>query len=108
MATPEQASSTQPSASIELPDTPIEALNDTEIPARELPSNIEESSAQLQWQAVKVRSGDSLAKIFKRNGLNATTTHKVITAQGEGSKSLKKLGVGDIIRIGKDQQGTLK
>lgn len=107
VATPEQASSTQPSASIELPDTPIEALNDTEIPARELPSNIEESSAQLQWQAVKVRSGDSLAKIFKRNGLNATTTHKVITAQGEGSKSLKKLGVGDIIRIGKDQQGTL-
>ena len=107
VATPEQTSNTQPSTSIELPDAPIETLNDTQLPVRELPSNIEESAAQLQWQAVKVRSGDSLAKIFKRNGLNATTTHKVITAQGEGSKSLKKLGVDDIIRIGKDEQGSL-
>lgn len=62
---------------------------------------------KLNWQTVKVRSGDSLAKIFKRNGLNATTTHKVITAKGDHSKLLKKLNVGDTLRIGKDDNGKL-
>ncbi len=107
VAIPENASNDLPSTSIELPVKPSDAFENKETPVRDLPSNIEESAAQLQWQSVKVRSGDSLAKIFKRNSLNATTTHKVITAQGEGSELLKKLSVGDIMRIGKDDKGSL-
>lgn len=107
VAIPENLSNDLPSATIELPVKPSDTFEYKETPVGDLPSNIEESSAQLQWQSVKVRSGDSLAKIFKRNSLNATTTHKVITAQGEGSELLKKLSVGDIMRIGKDDKGSL-
>ena len=90
VAIPEQADNTVASSSINLPAPPLDALNLQQEAVRDLPSNIEESAAQLDWQSVTVRSGDSLAKIFKRNRLNATTTHKVITAQGEGSSSIKK------------------
>lgn len=81
---------------------------DTLEPALKSPIAVEEKpQPQITWQSVKVRSGDSLAKIFKRNGLNATTTHKVITAKGESTKLLKKINVGDTIRMGKDNTGKL-
>lgn len=107
VAIPEQANKIVPSTSIQLPVEPIDALEENQTPVRDLPSNIEESAAQLQWRSIKIRSGDSLAKIFKRNSFSANTTYKVITAQGEGSKLLKKLKVGDIMRIGKDDTGNL-
>lgn len=104
---PEQANNLDKLTNIELPVQPIEAVNIIQEPTRVLPSNIEEDAAQLAWQSVEVKSGDSLAKIFKRNGLNATTTHKVITAEGDDSELLKKISVGDIMRIGKDNEGNL-
>jgi murein DD-endopeptidase MepM/ murein hydrolase activator NlpD len=107
VAMPEQTGHVDAPASIQLPVQPIDVLQITQEPIRDLPSNIEEDAAQLQWQSVKVRNGDSLAKIFKRNSLDATTTYKVITAEGEGSKLLKKLSVDDIMRIGKDDEGNL-
>ena len=55
--------------------------------------------AQLSWQTVKVRSGDSLALILKRLGFSAQTTYAVSTAQGSESKLLKRLNVGDTLRI---------
>jgi len=106
VAIPEKTTSAAAS-NIELPTQPIEALTLKPAEVIDLPSNIAESAAQLHWQTVTVKSGDSLAKIFKRNGLNATTTHKVITAQGEDSNLLKKLNVGDTMRIGKDNEGHL-
>ena len=62
---------------------------------------------QLSWQTAKVKSGDSLAKIFKRLGYNARTTHDVSRAKGDDSNLLKKLNVGDVLRIGKDSTGKL-
>ena len=62
---------------------------------------------QLTWQTAKVKSGDSLAKIFKRLGYNARTTHDVSRAKGEDSHLLKKLDVGDTLRIGKNSAGKL-
>ncbi len=59
------------------------------------------------WQIAKVRDGDSLAKIFKRFGYNANTTHKVINAKGKHSQLLKKLNVGDTIRIASNDQHQL-
>lgn len=61
----------------------------------------------LSWQTAKVKSGDSLAKIFKRLGYNARTTHDVSRAKGDDSQLLKKLDVGDILRIGKNSAGKL-
>jgi len=63
--------------------------------------------ANLSWQTAKVRSGDSLARIFKRLGFSAQTTYAVSTAQGDDSKLLKKLNVGDKLRIGSNDDGHL-
>lgn len=70
----------------------------------QFPTNVDES---LTWKKAKVRSGDSLAKIFKRFGYTARTTHDVSSAKGKHSKLLKKLNVGDVIHIGKDVDGKL-
>lgn len=61
----------------------------------------------LTWQTAKVRSGDSLARIFKRLGFSAQTTYAVSTAKGEDSKLLKKLHVGDTLRIAKNEANQL-
>ena len=55
--------------------------------------------ANLSWQTVNVRSGDSLALILKRLGFSAQTTYAVSTAKGEDSKLLKRLNVGDELRV---------
>jgi murein DD-endopeptidase MepM/ murein hydrolase activator NlpD len=70
----------------------------------ELVSNLDES---LTWQKEKVRSGDSLGKVFKRLGYSVRTTHDVSSAKGEYSKLLKKINVGDVFHIGKNDQGKL-
>ena len=59
------------------------------------------------WQTAKVRNGDSLAKVLKRFGFNASTTYKVINAKGEHTQLLKKINVGDEIRIASDDQHQL-
>jgi murein DD-endopeptidase MepM/ murein hydrolase activator NlpD len=58
-----------------------------------------EELANLSWQTVKVRSGDSLALILKRLGFSAQTTYALSTAKGKNSKLLKRLNVGDQLRI---------
>ncbi|WP_241242287.1 peptidoglycan DD-metalloendopeptidase family protein [Thalassotalea sp. G2M2-11] len=67
----------------------------------------EPAKPQLTWQTAKVKKGDSLAKIFKRLGYSAQTTYKVSKAEGEHSQLLKKLNVGDTLRIAKNSQGQL-
>ena len=59
--------------------------------------------AHLSWQTVKVRSGDSLALILKRLGFSAQTTYAVSTAKGKDSKLLKRLNVGDKLRIASNE-----
>lgn len=66
-----------------------------------------EQQIHLSWQTAKVRKGDSLARIFKRLGFSAQTTYAVSTAKGEDSKLLKKINVGDKIRIGSDENKQL-
>jgi murein DD-endopeptidase MepM/ murein hydrolase activator NlpD len=65
-----------------------------------------EQLANLSWQTVKVRSGDSLALILKRLGFTAQTTYAVSTAKGKDSELLKRLNVGDKLRVAsnEDQQ----
>jgi murein DD-endopeptidase MepM/ murein hydrolase activator NlpD len=66
-----------------------------------------ETLAKLSWQTVKVRSGDSLALILKRLGFSAQTTYAVSTAKGKESKLLKKLNVGDKLRIASNEEQQL-
>jgi len=53
----------------------------------------------ISWQSAKVRSGDSLARIFKRLGFSAQDTYAISTAKGKDSKLLLKINVGDTLRI---------
>ena len=78
-----------------------------DIPSQANLAPVEAERAQTSWQIAKVRNGDSLAKIFKRLGFDATTTHNVSRAKGKNSKLLKKLNVDDTLRIGSDSEGTL-
>jgi murein DD-endopeptidase MepM/ murein hydrolase activator NlpD len=68
---------------------------------------INDALANIRWQTAKVRSGDSLALILKRLGFSAQTTYAVSTAQGDDSKLLKTLNVGDKLRIGSNDDGNL-
>lgn len=61
----------------------------------------------LNWKEVKVKTGDSLAKIFKKNGFSAKTTLAVSQAKGESNKILRNLKVGDKLRLGSNNQGKL-
>jgi murein DD-endopeptidase MepM/ murein hydrolase activator NlpD len=65
------------------------------------------SGPSLTWQTTRVKSGDSLAKILNRLGYSAKTTYLVSRADGEHSSQLKKLSVGDTLRIGKNNQDQL-
>ncbi|MFD2165298.1 OapA family protein [Thalassotalea euphylliae] len=67
----------------------------------------EPEAPALTWQTTKIKSGDSLAKIFKRLGYSARTTHDVSRAEGEGRGLLKKIKVGDTMRIGKNSDNQL-
>jgi len=58
-----------------------------------------EQQSDMSWQSATVRSGDSLARIFKRLGFSAQDTYAVSTAKGKDSKLLLKINVGDVLRI---------
>ena len=58
----------------------------------------------ISWQTAKVRSGDSIARIFKRLGFSAQETYAVSTAQGKDSKLLMKINVGDTLRIARNDK----
>jgi len=62
---------------------------------------------KLTWQEAKIRSGDSLAKIFKRLGFSPKTTYQVSKAKGKEAKQLTKLIPGDVLHIAKDTQDKL-
>lgn len=58
------------------------------------------------WQVIKVRSGDYLAKIFKRNGLKSQDLVKL--AALPSAKALRHLKPGQEIRYQTDSKGYLK
>lgn len=68
---------------------------------------IEEPIKNYTWDTAKVKSGDSLAKIFKRLGYSPRITHEVINAKGKDTKLLKKLNIGDKLHIAKNVEGKL-
>lgn len=67
----------------------------------------ERNDETISWQTAKVKSGDSLAKIFKRLGFNARVTYDVSSANGEHTSLLKKLDVGDTLKIAQNTDGKL-
>lgn len=60
---------------------------------------------KVSWQTTKVKSGDSLGKIFTRFGFSAKDTYDVTNS--EHGKQLKNLRVGDEIEIATNDDGKL-
>ncbi len=81
---------------IEIPSFPPEQPPSSDDAANTVNS---QQQSNISWQSVKVRSGDSLARIFKRLGFSAQDTYAVSTAKGKDSKLLRKINVGDTLRI---------
>ncbi|TWX51156.1 OapA family protein [Colwellia hornerae] len=87
-------------------DTPTSNIEQS-IKKESITASISNDDETLTWQKAKVRSGDSLAKVFKRLGYSARTTYDVSSAEGKYSKLLKKINVGDVFQIGQNATGEL-
>ncbi|MCM2678660.1 peptidoglycan DD-metalloendopeptidase family protein [Echinimonas agarilytica] len=61
---------------------------------------------RLDWHVERVKSGDSLAKLFQRAGFSARTLHHIM-ALGQPVKALKKIHPGDRISFAKGANGEL-
>ncbi len=59
------------------------------------------------WQELRVKSGDSLAKLFSRAGINARQLDELMKS-GDAVKTLRKIFPKDIIRIATDDSGKLQ
>ncbi len=60
-----------------------------------------------QWRDFKVKSGDSLARLFKRANIKPQQLDELMKS-GEAAKTLRKIFPKDIIRISSDDNGVLQ
>lgn len=84
-----------PADGISLPSAPpaagvVAAGQDAESPVPEEISG--------EWHTVKVRSGDSLARIFSKLGISPQQLHKVLDS-GSSAHNLKKIYPGQVLRL---------
>ncbi len=98
-AAAQPAADTRPAAKDTQPQGPI-----AKMPAPT--AEADPAPAPLRWETTKVRSGDSLATIFRRAGLTARDVHEVVNA-GEPARSLTRIFPGDEINLGLDDDGAL-
>lgn len=106
-----EADATQEPVSLESVSAPEVAAADIQ-PAITPPSSIDPITAPMQatnshWEQVTVKSGDSLAKIFKRTGLSATDLHNILTL-GKDVSILKKILPGQEIAFQLTSSGQLR
>ena len=73
-------------------------------------SVIEEETAEddlLEWHIQQVKSGDSLSKIFKRQGISSTVLHQLISTS-EHAKMLLNIHPGKEVLFGFDEKQVLQ
>jgi len=63
--------------------------------------------SSLSWQTITVKSGDSMARIFKRAGLSSSELHAIMKA-GKKAKKLRNIHPGQKIRIATGPSGRLQ
>jgi len=94
----------KPSSSVNITSVDIPSLSKSKTKNSTNTANItttvnSQQQSDISWQSIKVLNGDSLARIFKRLGFSAQDTYAVSTAKGKDSKLLRKINVGDTLRI---------
>ena len=104
VAMPEQSAGKTPTNPIEIPSIVKSKNNQLKENTAITTTVNSQQQSNISWQSAKVRSGDSLARIFKRLGFTAQDTYAVSTAKGKDSKLLQKMNVGDTLRIATNNQ----
>jgi murein DD-endopeptidase MepM/ murein hydrolase activator NlpD len=104
VAMPQQDNDSITNNTIEIPSIKKAVIPDVSSPSAVVSTVNSQQQNNMSWQTAKVRSGDSLARIFKRLGFSAQETYAVSTAKGEYSKLLLKINVGDILRIASNDE----
>ena len=61
----------------------------------------------VEWDAVTVRSGQSLDGIFRQQGFSASTLHNILAVNQE-TKQLKNIRPGDLFEFQRHEDGSLK
>ncbi len=67
----------------------------------------ETTSEENNWHTVTIKSGDTLASIFSKNELSASTTHAIATLNDQ-TKALRYIRPGQKIHLLLDDQGQLR
>ena len=88
--------------SLPLPEEPH--INSLLLPLNEPVSPEQEKS--LSWKTVKIKSGDTMAGIFSRQGISASVLHQIVNLD-KNTRRLAKIRPGNSIRFQFDEQGTL-
>ena len=65
------------------------------------------NESEYSWLTVKVKNGDALANIFKRNNLSATELHNIIRL-GKSTQRLKSVRPGDTFKFQVNEQQQLQ
>jgi len=104
VAMPQQTSAPVNDSVIKIPSIKETVINDDASTSAIVSKVNSQQQSNISWQTAKVRSGDSIARIFKRLGFSAQETYAVSTAQGKNSKLLMKINVGDTLRIASNDE----
>ncbi|MBQ4811891.1 peptidase M23 [Pseudoalteromonas luteoviolacea] len=78
----------------------------TELSAEHIHSEEETDVVHFDYVDHKVRSGDSLAVLFKRAGYSAQTLHSLVNTNAE-TRKLTKIHPGEVLSFASDAQGNL-
>ncbi|KZN67865.1 peptidoglycan DD-metalloendopeptidase family protein [Pseudoalteromonas luteoviolacea] len=78
----------------------------TELSEEHTHSEEETDTVHFNYVDHKVRSGDSLAILFKRAGYSAQTLHKLVSTNAE-TRKLTKIHPGEVLSFASDEQGNL-
>lgn len=66
-----------------------------------------ENAEIMEWREYKVKSGDNLAKLFNRAGVNPAELDQMMKV-GKETKKLKRIFPGDVIKIMSNEDGVLE
>lgn len=70
-------------------------------------TNLAITAEEVDWEAVRVRSGQTLDGIFRQQGYSISLLHQILALNGE-TKGLTKIRPGDIFDFQRDESGGFK
>lgn len=75
------------------------------IPGYSFDESTFEQQASMQWKTITVENGDNLYWMFKKNNLDSSVIHKILSL-GKPTKQLKELKPGQALRLKLDNNNT--